>query len=253
MVMQQFAARRMYRVLGLVCLAAVGCLPAQAQSSAEDDAGPALRPGAWALQFQVNPNFTLGNFQGTLISAKRHQSAKSAIRLGLSLDAAFDVSESDRFSFRREEDTIQEDERQSEQHIDRLGGTLVVQFLYYPSSPGDIRPFLGFGPRLSLARQTSETDPVPPSASVVQTRRYEDKAWAAGLDGIFGAEWFIRSNLSVTGEYGLSATFRHSRRTRTTRYVDENLQRRSIENEEDATRGLSVHGAPVKLGLSVYF
>ena len=49
--------------------------------------------GKFALQFRITNNFSLSNFQGTILSGKYHFSNRDAIRLGVSLQ--FDDSESD--------------------------------------------------------------------------------------------------------------------------------------------------------------
>jgi len=41
--------------------------------------------GKFALQFQINENFRLSNFQGSTLSGKYHFSSRDAVRLGLSL------------------------------------------------------------------------------------------------------------------------------------------------------------------------
>ena len=55
-------------------------------AAAQDDS--ALQPGAWALQFQVTENFTLDDFQGSVVSVKYHSSAKSALD-GFMMGAGF--------------------------------------------------------------------------------------------------------------------------------------------------------------------
>jgi hypothetical protein len=63
---------------------------AQAQYAVRDEEDePRLEAGVWTLQFWVTQNFTLGSFQRSALSAKRHFSPRSALRAGLSLTADF--------------------------------------------------------------------------------------------------------------------------------------------------------------------
>jgi hypothetical protein len=41
--------------------------------------------GKFSLQFQINENFSLSDFQGTVISGKYHFSKRDAVRLGLEI------------------------------------------------------------------------------------------------------------------------------------------------------------------------
>lgn len=61
---------------------------AQAQDASDADSIP-LSEEAWALQFDVRPNFfALSSFLGSTISAKRHTYAARARQVGLTLGAS---------------------------------------------------------------------------------------------------------------------------------------------------------------------
>ena len=51
--------------------------------------------GKFALQFRITDNFSLSNFQGTILSGKYHFSKRDAIRLGISLSLSSSDSETE--------------------------------------------------------------------------------------------------------------------------------------------------------------
>ena len=218
-------------VSAIVLVSGLGwCLPAQAQQSADADAAPGLVPGAWAMQFQVNSDFTLGSFQGSLFSAKRHYSAQGALRFGLSVDVAAEDREGD--------------SRRPGSSADRYGGSVLFQILRYPAVNGDIRPFFGIGPRLSYTRSTTETG----DDRVLQSST--GRSFGAGLEGVVGVEWFFRPNLSLSGEYGLSVHYARSTQE-SVRPRSETRVRQVLSSDEIERYGIG--DVPVKLGLSFYF
>lgn len=153
-------------LLVIACFLVIGS--AAAQTTADDNT---LRDDAWALQFRVTDNFTLGSFDGSLISAKHHFTDRRALRYGLSLGAS------------REDDGT--DERTQQLLV------FGVDFLDYPgvaSNPsGTMQLYWGGGPSISFQR--SESEPIM------------NLSWGVGLGGVIGAEWFVRPRLSLLAEY----------------------------------------------------
>lgn len=80
----------------LVFCTGFGTVYAQTDELPKIDTKNSLLKGAWALQFQINNNFSVSSFQGSTLSAKRHFSNKKAMRFGVSLSGS--ISEQDQSS-----------------------------------------------------------------------------------------------------------------------------------------------------------
>ena len=108
--------------------------------------------GKFALQFQINENFSLSDFQGTVLSGKYHFSSRDAVRLGVSLD--FGDSESKTEVTRL--DTAQIDN--ADQDRNQFGVTINTQYIHYIVTTEDISFFSGIGPFLYYFNQTTQRD-----------------------------------------------------------------------------------------------
>ena len=205
--------------------------------------------GRWALQFQVNDNFSLKSFQGSIISAKWRRSAHSAFRLGVSLRGHFLDGDTET----SEQDTlINEANREdtnwsfgiSGQYITKLDGT------------EGITPFIGIGPTVSFGGSNDQRTTTFLSQGVVQDRTIdiENRNWQAGVVGVLGVEWFLCSEISISAEYGVSIQYRKEE-------SESSFRRRSlnptdiIEDTIDKTdlSGFEISPQNVLLGVSLYF
>jgi hypothetical protein len=158
-----------------------------AQQPRQADDGPhSLVHGAWALQFAIAENLTLGEFAGGVISAKHQRADGRALRYGLTLSAAH-MSGRDGAP-------------------DRTAATvgLVAHFLRYPTLArdprSDLHMFWGLGPLVRFqSLRASPPDMEDATARVLDV----------GAGGTIGAEWFVRPRISLTAEYqtALVATF----------------------------------------------
>ena len=159
-----------------------GCFrPSLAQPAQPEDA---LRKGAWALQFQITSDFTLRAFEGTTISAKKHLSARRALRFGVILDAAFSNEDA-------QDATVTADASDL-----AIGGT--AQWLFYrqrTNSP--IHLYFGPGLRTIVHRTTLTRE--DGDLLLEETTRL---IWSAGLTATLGVEWLVHSHISLLAEYG---------------------------------------------------
>jgi hypothetical protein len=188
-----------------------------------------LEGGSLALQFRISENFTLSDFSGSAISLKRHHSARSALRLGMSLGFSSSAIESLHPSFG---DTIP-----SEGDGHSYGFRIDLQYLRYSNPSGRVSPFWGVGPLVGHNSFDFK------SSSRAEERRVDEHRWTLGLIGSLGIEWFPIQSIGIHAEYGLSFTY---------------FTAKTREGDPDRlgvtkTHSWDLQGDGVLFGLSVYF
>ncbi len=191
--------------------------------------------GKFALQFRITNNFSLSNFQGTILSGKYHFSNRDAIRLGVSLQ--FDDSESDEINKQKDTNLVI-------RNIENLTGfsiTINTQYMRYIHLNNDIGLFSGGGPFISYTSTTSKNEQI----GIEETHRSErtSDSFSAGLDMILGVEWMFYRYMSLSAEYGIKFFYYSSNRVFDGEF--------SIsETNENSFRITHNH---VNFGITVYF
>ena len=104
--------------------------------------------GKFALQFQINENFSLSNFQGSVLSGKYHFSKRDAIRLGL--EFIFGDSESETVVNNLDTNVV----AQRVEDINNLGFTINSQYIHYIRGTDNISLFGGIGPYFRYYKST---------------------------------------------------------------------------------------------------
>ena len=216
-----------YRLLPLV-LCALLVTPCSL-SYAQSDDDPQLESGTWALQFQITDNFTLGAFEGSVLSAKRQLSESRALRLGLDINAVTSSQDERSFAAGGSEDS------QTDLNLD-----LDLQYVSYLNQEGLVRAYAGVGPTLGYGRTKIE------ETSDEQGSELTRNTYLVGVVGLVGAEWFVRSNISLTAEYGALASYAAISTQRV------NVQNGNVVGESDESRW-RFGSRPVRFGVSVYF
>lgn len=219
-------------IVPALLLAAALAFPAASRSE-ERMPEPALHAGAWALQFQIDDNFTLSPFQGAILSVKRHHSDRSAFRVALGLSLATE----DIDATLAEMDTVTSSEARDEssQYV-----RLDVQYLRYTDPGSPVKLLFGFGPLFTFSNGDAE---VTRETGSVKT---ESTAWMAGVSGLVGAEWFATDTISLHAEYGIEMTYRWTKATSTTNTTS------TLSSETTRHTG-NIHARGVLFGLSAYF
>lgn len=198
-----------------------------ATSTAQETSRSPLDGGTWALQFRISDNFTLSNFSGSIISLKRHYSARSAFRAGFSLLLSSGSAETDRSGMTPP----------AEKDDDHIGLLIDLQYVRYWNPAGRLSPYWAIGPRVGYAKANSKF-----AAGDAQVRRDESRQWTVGMIGSLGAEWFPVRFIGLHAEYGLTLTY-SSFKSET-----EDV----IFTETQTGTSWSFGGDGVLLGLSVY-
>jgi len=224
--------------LAFVLIYCIDSANAQTGGTPEANGKNSLLKGSWALQFQINDNFTLSSFQGSTISAKRHFSNKRAIRFGMSLSSA--VTDQDQSSSQ----TAGSDHAESD--AQRI--TINTQYALYPSPDKNVNLFFGSGPVVSLSRSNTTTRSLRGSFSTANRTR--DTGWSAGLSGVLGVEWFATRNISLSAEYTSSLVYSSSN----IKAISEQIASNRITFEtERHTKAFQFGSGGVNFGLSIYF
>jgi hypothetical protein len=129
--------------------------------------------GSWSMQFKFMHDFLLTDFEGALISAKRHFTDKSALRFGLDLTYSKSWTDPDTNTF-------------------AVG--IAIQYFYYTSPDAPVNFYFGFGPQLKYDRFKTEME-------YFESYKYE-REWGLGVLGTWGVEWFATKHISFICEYG---------------------------------------------------
>jgi hypothetical protein len=201
--------------------------------------------GTHALQFSVKNNFTLGEFQGQMISYQRYLTDDRALRVAAGLfldynDKDVDVSFSDG-------DETGTAEISTWTHR----GTIKLQYMFYRGD-GPLRLYWGAGPRVSYSDNHGETANFSSQAGYVEFVYFthDTDTWELGIEGFAGVEWFINDLFSLHAEYAVSG-----------KYVIKDEAERRIESGdpdsnqsiETSTRSPEFDSDGVRFGLSAHF
>jgi hypothetical protein len=228
----------------LQIFAATAFLAGTAQSQVADSSPVqqtnSLRAGAWALQFQVGRDFTLGSFDGTTLSIQKHTSAGGAWRLGVTL--AGDIHRQTYSNTSVQDTTQHKTDNKSDNNSQAL--SLGLTRVVYPRSPSTICFFYGIGPRLSYGRDHFEADA---RALNTDTRTWTN--WSVGAGIVLGVEYFPSRAIGLSGEYSSSAAYRWEKRVSTSIVKITGARSDTVET----TKGFRLATGGARLGLSVYW
>lgn len=213
------------RITALLIIVTCASLAASTAAAQEASGLPGDR-GAWALQFDVGDNFSLGSYLGSAVSVKKHTAPATAWQLGVSFDANVRSIDED-------DDAARNDDAQSLQ--------LNLQFMSYPllaDEPGrEVQLLIGAGPLLGLARSHMSNEQEGARTTTTTTM------WSTGVTGSIGAEWFFAERVSLHAAYVSSVVFARSS-TEGERFGTE-LPEQTLNSFEFGSDG-------VRFGVSVY-
>jgi len=216
----------------------------------QDSTKNSLKKGSWSLQFQISNNFTLDEFQGSTISAKRHFSSNSALRFGIGLTS---VSTDDEYTSSEiyNYSSFGEGKREYTYNIIEFN----FYYLYYPNPEKKLNFYFGGGPSIGY----SDYDDVQNSTEVNQdtifietTYNNEINSYSIGIHGLLGVEWFVNRSISIHAEYLSSFTYEQEERELTSLRTSTNHEdnKRTLKTDKS---GFELRANGVKFGLSVYF
>lgn len=231
-----------------VLAASVICIPtmtAMAQESEAEipSAEHSLQGGAWALQFQVGSNFDLRPFRGFGVAGKYQLSKNRAIRIGAEIGLL--TSSGDFQTYYGDQDG---QATSGEASRDLSDFNLTGEYVLYPSVAGKMNLYVGGGPQIGFMFEDwqAEITDADSTNGLLDKDRIREYAWTFGLSIICGGEWFAARNISLFGEYSVSAGYEWEK----SRMYDYYPDRRT---REESMSSLFLRQDWVKLGLSLYF
>ena len=197
-----------------------------------------LEAGKWALQFTIDQNFTLSNFEGSVASVKKQFSPHSALRLGLSLDFGHSNSEERQYAYN---DTLNPEYTKRFSFSSFIYPTYIVYI--NPGSPVNV--YFGGGITLGGSYYWRESEQAEKIGSSYAWST--DYSYGGGITGLIGIEFFPMKNFSILAEY--FASLQYANRVYK-RIYNSGSGYQSSEITEDA---IEFYGKRVNFGLAVYF
>ena len=229
-------------VLSLILLTS---MQLNAQTEEKDNS---LEAGKWALQFQINNNFTLSSFQGAIISAKYHLTDSKAIRFGVGGNYTFRENNAGNL----QDDTYSYSGQESD--TKNYSISISTQFLSYIIPDKEVLLFWGVGPMVQYSKSTqNQTNQSNISSVSTETNDTNNShAWDFGASAVLGVEWFAAKSFSLHAEYGVSLLYNWGESIYS--YSNKNSQNPEISGTSSQNqRNWFFNANSVRFGLSVYF
>jgi len=194
--------------------------------------------GKFALQFQINENFRLSDFQGTTFSGKYHLGKKEAIRLGISLGFVDQQGDMEQIYFDNDS-TLQSDFNQNHFMIG-----IRIQYIRYFMNTNDICFYGGTGPVLTYENTEQTEFRYPPVDYEIE---HLANVFSVGFNLLAGVEWIFTENMSLSAEYGILFSYNNVEQTYTRPSPTE--PKKSRVNSDS----FSINADHINFGISVYF
>lgn len=189
-----------------------------------------MEHGDWALMFQIDKNFTLKDFSGTLISFQRTLSNRNAIRWGLNLDGGYS----------EQKNNPTQKTTTGNFHIG-----VSMDYLWYAHVSHDIRFYYGLGPIVGFGYDHTKNS----QNSGVNVTKQTTVSEQIGLNGVAGVEWFVKPRISLVAEYVPALTGQYQ--SKVNKIINTNADT-SIRTKTSST-DIHLGSMPVRFGVSVYF
>jgi hypothetical protein len=207
---------------------------------------PPYGKGSGSLQFRLDENFSISNYEGALFSYQYGLSESTSIRYGVSFDAFTSKDDEDDNQYIDSDDPHLIDELNRRNEIDFQ---LWCSYIRFMKPSGEIVLYYGFGPIFSYEhdyrKQTIE-DSSWDNDSIYQS---PSNTYGLGLHSILGIEWFKHRNISFLFEYGCRIEYIK------TLYEQEYSDHYNADDRivsRDYSR-IDFSANEVKLGISFYF
>ncbi|MFX0140239.1 MAG: outer membrane beta-barrel protein [Candidatus Hodarchaeota archaeon] len=195
----------------------------------------------WALQFQIENNFTLSSFQGSTISIMRYLNTYKAIRFGLSIGGNLDNEERENISTNREQDSY------------NFNFGVNSQYLFYSKPFKKVSNYFGLGPMFNYSYSYSKYDDNRFISPQQLKGKRKSIIWSVGLAGVLGVEWFVTNNISFLAEYSSILCFSSTYHENKSGQTHENNEFYTSSNEKIENKNIRISSGSVKFGLSIHF
>jgi len=201
-----------------------------------------------SIQFGITDKFTLGTFEGSLISYKRHLSARDAIRIGFS--ATIDNRRTASKSYYPTRDIYDNTEDRKLKYIRH---EISIQYLRFSRFNNKLRFYFGIGPIVIKSENLIKSNRAfyyyEPDTIRYQKGESKIISKGFGLMGTFGFEWSLNNNLCFIAEYGASYIKGKSKYSYEYNYPLSNDTRLDLSKENYK----KLEPREINFGLSFYF
>lgn len=193
----------------------------------------------FALQFQILRNFELSGFEGAAFSGKYCFNNTSSLR------ASFSINQS---TNKREDESVPQDSVNGTGSFNFNDSDLLklgfgIQYLHNIRVLNSVVFYLGGGPYLASSSENDETKEKFQFGPETYISNQETSYFEYGVNLVTGVEWFVASNISLSGEYEIYYFNRDYEWTLNGDYG----KRRITETNS------GFDYSAVKLGITVYF
>ncbi len=212
------------------------------QTKSTEPVKNSLQKGSWSVQFELGTYINTTTFEAFLISVKHHFTQKSSFRLGIGYNNSNSSGEDNYNSIAYPSDNK------------NLTLNVISNFLFYPNPDSPINLYFGIGPIYKYNQQNGTDNNVffQSNGTYANVIKNDSKSWAAGLNGVFGAEWFVIKSISIVGEYNANIMWGKTNSNKVS--VNSNPVTPPITtnySNESTTSQTNLN--IVRLGVSVYF
>ena len=226
--------------------------PAFAEEPREEDSRHPLRPGAWALEFEVQPRL-YGYYGAAGIALKHHFTTRSAFRLGVLAAINHSDTEGTRLTDTQFPGDTTYAIGEIRNDLDRRDVTLFAHAVRFLGLGDRFGMFLEAGPTLRwVSEEYGYVDAYPPSWGTYRHGGDRD-AWNYGLDAAAGFEWFFSRRLSLAGRYGIAALITQSDQTDWYQFYNPNDGASDYRLDVTNSNGAVIQTTPAVIALTAYF
>ncbi len=205
-----------------------------------------IKPGGWSLQFLIR-SLNLSAFDGATFSAKKHWSARNALRIGVTIGGDISgLSQTNEVSIIN----ISNSTSQKDEKAGSFGITARGIFLHYFQPLHKVSFFAGGGPLLSFSYSKSKKELTQTLNDSIAGSEITEKNWGTGwklgITSSIGVEWFVHAHIGLIGEY-LPEMYYYSNNT-----TYENITNDSRSKKKRKIHAFTLHNS-VRFGVSIYF
>jgi hypothetical protein len=238
-----------YLMLTIVTISLVPSATAQAIETEEPK--HALRPGAWAMDLQFQPNLFVSSGSAG-IALRGHLSTRSAMRIGLLAS----ISHSEGEGTRVDDRAFPYDSTVVTAHIgsglDTRDVTLFLHYVRYVVLRDRFGMMVGIGPSVRWRSEESNNVEDRPALGGSYRSSGDRDVWAFGPEVNLGFEYFFYRWLSLGGRYGVLAQWSESDMTQSYEVYYPNDGYSERRYDETHNEGFSVQTTPALFTLTAY-
>jgi hypothetical protein len=206
-----------------------------------------IHRGTMALQFQLGDAFSLRGNQGFVVSGLYYLSPRTAIRVGIDLNAAITggTSNSRHYS---DLDSAFVNNRYNEDRDGERFNIMANYVKYYPVK-SELNFYWGAGPLARFSRDWSDVnfDNTGSGGAIKYTAKY--LGWSAGFSGVAGAVWYPTKRIGITADYGASVEYAWYRMESTQTFDNANYNYSRKNDRHSIDFGID----GVAFGITIYF